>query len=480
MSHWDLTTTSTRIATKKKVDNTKKSKRDKRKDKDKQEDEDDSKSSILIIPNRLGASKVITSSKKSNQTTPARSTDQPEKKNDFDIFNQSLGSANAASSSEPSPSQPSTSEQNAVIYQKEIQHAHSQADEDNIPTERRIEFIDNDPINLLSGITKTWRPPYWNKKLLIYKDLELRYTGTMDDFSKPLRKKNVIEITGQTFKDLITTTKKDTYWFSPEMTTMHEFRQLHNSITPLFIEISSSNGLPIDLHLISTCDFDKSTNTFVQDSCNQTFCVKKTAIGTELMKFLAIIPSGEKFTKTQLVTDFSKDYSPEAVKTIFLIQREEINACIHATSYNSNYIAYLKVGSHLERIIMGLSDLKNIAFKDIRPKAEALVGEMVVSEQKNIFNDPLKIMWYTQLTYPLLMDVKNFIENLSMTIPKYENLCFRIQPVPGVSWTDTETWSKEAIKRLGIKNLIQTESDKATYIERIEHSTTTRMRLYYL
>lgn len=480
MSHADLWDTPSRLPKKKNVDLNPKSKRDKRKKKKKEEDEEDeSKSSILIVPNRLGASKIISGNKKSTSGATKNSELQtPEKKNDFDIFNQSLASTSAASSSEPGTSQPNPAEQSLVIYQKEMTQSVCQVDDD-LPGER-VEFIPNDPINLLTGITRTWRPPYWYEPLLIFKDVEMRYTGTMDDFSKDLRSKNIFKIDGQCFKDIIVTSKKDTYWFSPEMTTMHEFRQQHDSITPLFIEISSSNGLPFDLHLISMCDYDKMTGNFLPDSCNQSFCVKKTQNGTELVKFLCTIPAGEKYTKSQLVADFRKDYSPECVKTIFLIQREEINACIHETNYNNNYIAYLKVGSHLEKIIIGLSDLSNIAFKDIKPKAEALCAEMIQSEQSNIFKDSQKTMWYTQLTYPLFMDVKRFIENLSMTIPKYDKLCFKIQPVPGVSWTDVDTWSKEAIHRLGIKDLLIDEGSRKMFIERVENSATIKMRYYYL
>ena len=396
-------------------------------------------------------------------------------KTDFDLFNESISSNQPATPVvvAENSNQSSSSGQGAKkgiekldVDQNELQYGN-----------QNEEFDPGDPIHLMTGITRVWRPPYWRLDLLICRDLQFNIRGPLSSFSTDVLEKNIYRLTGDKFWDVFKTGTKDDYWLSVEMNSMHTDRQIHKSVTPIMIEMQYSSDLPFKVHMISQCNFDGNSGQHVTDPCNQTFF--DDPLSRMTYPFLCTIEPGSNVHEMKRVSDFRKAYSPDYVKTIFKIQREEIRACWKLIQNGKFSVATIAVGSHLEKIIFGLSNMSNAAFREKRPMAESLMRQMIVAKQTDFWKTGQ--MWYMELDPDLVVDLVDFIENLTLTIPRFYELCFRFQPVPGVEWTSPGTWSLKDIKDMGITKLVFGGGGTITQLlEQKIFTISVTMKYYYI
>lgn len=410
--------------------------RDARKKRREEKRKKSSSKGLIMVPLNPGRMRLET--KYSSQPTIP--------KTDFDIFNESISNpTTSATTTEATPNlsntfSPSNKDlQKLTVNQNELQYG--KEDED---------FDPGDPIHLMTGITRVWRPPYWKERLLINREFQFVIKGTLRDLAADILNTNIYKLTGSKFWEMFQTGTKDDYWLCEEMSSMHNFRQHYHSITPITVHLDCASDLPFPVHLISQSNFDQNTNTYVPDQCNQAFF--DDGVSKTTFKYLSTIEPGSKSSGMKKVSDFTVAYSPDYVRTIFKIQREQIKACWKVLAMGGNSVATILVGSHLEKTIIGLSNMSNPAFKDKRPLAERLTEQMIHAEQRDFWKTGK--LWYMDLDSELVTNLVEFIESLTMTIPKFNELCYKIQPVPGVEWMNPATWSLQHIKKMGISKLI--------------------------
>ena len=391
------------------------------------------------------------------------SRESPAGKTDFDLFNESISSSQSSLTGGTGDLGLQTvASSSNVVPNKDLQKINVDQNEIEYGKQNE-EFMEGDPIHLLTGITRVWRPPYWRLDLLISRNHSFNIRGTLKELSNSILEKDIYRLSGEKFWQIFKTGTKDDYWLSIEMNSMHEDRQDHKTMTPIIMDIHYTSDLPFKIQMISQCNYDSNSRTHEIDQCNQT--TFDDPISKNIYSILCTLEPGEH--EIEKVADFRKAYSPDYVKTIFKIKREEIKDCWQTIKNGRDIIATILVGSHLQRIVAGLANFSNAAFREKRPLAIELMTQMNAAEKRDFWNTGGKQYWFMPLDAGIVQDLVEFIEGLTLTIPRFHELFFKFQPVPGVEWTVPGTWSLKHVKDMGITKLVHGSTGNATLSQQL-------------
>jgi len=301
----------------------------------------------------------------------------------------------------------------------------------------------------LLGMLDHWDPMRWNYRLLCKRSINYRMRGRLAEFESG--GKDLCYIDNTKMMRIIKTKPEELVHMPLEMVKIHMGRQNMRVFTPFVIFGYGTSDLPIPVYITSQCELESDKQTTRIDSCNQKSVVTGASSDSGDFKILMTIYPLNTNTQPEIVTDNRIVFTDKSSSNSFQLNLQEVEgSLITTTSMNGQFTSVkIRVGSYFEKVINGLSQTFIPSLFDMKKDAEDLMFQIKRSTK---YEDD-GVFYYNQVDYYLTMKCRDHIEKIRLSVPKYEILAYKATPPPGVSWTDSSTWSVADMNKLGFLGL---------------------------
>lgn len=297
----------------------------------------------------------------------------------------------------------------------------------------------------LLGMLDHWDPMRWNYRLLCKRVVNYQMRGRLAEFESG--GKDLFYYDNTKMMRIIKTKPEELVHMPIEMVKIHIGRQNMRVFTPFVIFGYGTSDLPYPIQITSQCELESDKQTTRIDSCNQKCVATGLSSDSGDMKILMTIYPFNTNTQPEIVTDNRNVFTDKSSSNSFQLNLQEVEGSLMTTtSMNGQYNGVkIKVGSYFEKVINGLSQTYIPSLFDMKKDAEDLMYQI----KKSTKYEDGGVFYYNQVDYYLTMKCRDHIEKIRLSVPKYEILAYKASPPPGISWTDSSTWSISYMNQLG-------------------------------